>query len=89
LYLFCFYILATEKNNWSVSSAPFGSAGIIPISYLNMKMLAKDLLKATQYAILNANYILARLKDDYPILYRDPKGFCAHEFIIDIRKIKV
>jgi glycine dehydrogenase len=54
-----------------------------------MKMLAKDLLKATQFAILNANYIMTRLKDHYPILYKGSKGYCAHEFIIDIRKIKV
>ena len=54
-----------------------------------MKMLAKDLIKVSQYAILNANYLMARLKDAYPILYRGKNGFCAHEFIIDIRKIKV
>ena len=54
-----------------------------------MKMLAKDLAKVSQYAILNANYLLHRLKDAYPILYRGKNGYCAHEFIIDIRKIKV
>jgi len=54
-----------------------------------MKMLSKDLIKVSQYAILNANYLMNRLKDAYPILYRGESGYCAHEFIIDLRKIKV
>lgn len=52
-------------------------------------MLSKDLIKVSQYAILNANYLMNRLKDAYPILYRGESGYCAHEFIIDLRKIKV
>jgi len=51
-------------------------------------MLGKDLLKATQYCILNANYIANKLKDHYDVLYTDKNGRCAHEFIIDIRPIK-
>jgi glycine dehydrogenase len=74
--------------NWSMTSAPFGSAGIIAISYMYIKMLGKDLLKSTQIAILNANYMMERLKDHYKILYRGASGRCAHEFIMDIRDIK-
>ena len=51
-------------------------------------MLGKDLLKSTQISILNANYMMERLKDFYPVLYKGDKGKCAHEFIIDIRQIK-
>lgn len=74
--------------NWSTTSAPYGSAGILPISYMYIKMLGTDLLKSTQYAILNANYMMERLKDHYKILYRGSKGRVAHEFIMDIRDIK-
>ena len=74
--------------NWSLTSAPYGSAGILPIPYLYIKMLGMDLLKATQVAILNANYMMERLKDAYKILYVGAKGRVAHEFIIDIRDIK-
>lgn len=51
-------------------------------------MLGSDLLKSTQIAILNANYMMERLKDHYKILFRGNNGRCAHEFIIDIRDIK-
>lgn len=77
-----------EKLNFSMASAPYGSAGINAISYMYIKMLGKDLLKSTQYAILNANYMMERLKDHYKILYRGLNGRCAHEFIMDIRDIK-
>jgi glycine dehydrogenase len=69
-----------------VSAAPWGSASILPISWAYLKMMGDDgLRKATQVAILNANYMLARLKDHYKILYTNKKGFCAHEFIVDCR----
>ncbi len=74
--------------NWSLTSAPYGSAGILPIPYMYIKMLGMDLLKATQVAILNANYMMERLKNEYKILYVGNNGRVAHEFIIDIRDIK-
>nr|KAJ3418017.1 hypothetical protein HK105_000476 [Polyrhizophydium stewartii] len=69
-----------------VSAAPWGSASILPISWAYMKMLGDDgVRKATQVALLNANYMLRRLEKHYPILYTNKDGFCAHEFIIDCR----
>lgn len=72
-----------------VSAAPWGSAGIlsIPWAYISM-MGGKGLLKATQVAILNANYLAHRLRDHYPVLYSDDNGMVAHECIIDLRPIK-
>ncbi len=68
----------------AVASAPFGSAFILPISYGYVKMLgAEGLTEATKYAILNANYLLACLKDHYKILYTGKNGTCAHEMILD------
>jgi glycine dehydrogenase len=76
-------------TNNAVSAAPFGSASILLISYGYIKMLgAAGVTKATEYAILNANYMKARLKEHYPILYTGKNGFCAHEFIIDLRPFK-
>ncbi len=73
----------------SVSAAPFGSSSILPISWAYITMMGtKDLKKATQIAILNANYMAKRLESHYPILYRGTNGLSAHEFIIDIRTIK-
>src|SRR5690606_5407680 len=72
-----------------VSAAPYGSASILPISYMYIVMMGNEgLLAATEMAILNANYIAARLKHHYPILYAGPKGRVAHECILDIRPIK-
>jgi glycine dehydrogenase len=72
-----------------VSGAPWGSAGILPISWAYISMMgAEGLARATQVAILNANYLARRLKDHYPVLYTDPKGMVAHECIIDLRDIK-
>src|SRR5690606_11453596 len=72
-----------------VSAAPYGSASILPISYMYIVMMgAEGLLAATETAILNANYIAARLSDHYPILYAGPNGRVAHECILDIRPIK-
>jgi len=68
----------------TVAAAPFGSAFILPISYLYIKMLGDDGLKAaTQIAILNSNYLRKKLEPFYKILYVGSKGFSAHEFIID------
>ncbi len=73
----------------ATTSAPWGSALILPISWSYIKMMGGDgLRKATEVAILNANYIAHRLKDHYPILYSGKNGFVAHECIIDIRPIK-
>jgi glycine dehydrogenase len=69
-----------------VASAPWGSAGILPIPYAYIAMMGREgLTRATQVAILNANYIAARLKDHYPILYVGANGLVAHECIIDCR----
>ena len=73
----------------AVSAAPWGSAGILPISWAYMKLMGHDgLLQATRIAILNANYIAARLAPHYPVLYRGHNGLVAHECIIDLRAIK-
>ena len=69
-----------------VSAAPFGSALILPISYAYIRMMgAPGLTRATEVAILNANYIATRLKPHYPILYTGTSGMVAHECIIDCR----
>ena len=73
----------------AVSSAPWGSASILLISYAYIKMLGKEGVKsATQFAILNSNYIKARLEDHYPVLYIGHKGRTAHELILDLRQFK-
>ncbi len=73
----------------AVAAAPFGSAGILPISHAYIKMLGKEgLAESTRTAILNANYLAARLKDNYKILYKGKNGFVAHEMIIDCRDLK-
>lgn len=72
-----------------VSAAPFGSSAILPISYMYIKMMGSDgLKKATETAILNANYMANRLDGAYNILYRGSQGRCAHEFILDLRPFK-
>ena len=69
-----------------VSAAPFGSALILPISYAYIRMMgAPGLVRATEMAILNANYVAQRLRPAYPILYTDAAGLVAHECIIDCR----
>ncbi len=78
-----------EKAINAVSSAPFGSSSILPISWAYMAMMGEyGLKKATQVAILNANYMAKILEKHYPILYRGKGGFNAHEFIIDLRDLK-
>jgi glycine dehydrogenase len=78
-----------EKPMHAVSAAPFGSASILLISYAYIKMMGgTGLTEATRYAILNANYIKARLEMEYPILYTGENGHAAHEMIFDTRKFK-
>jgi len=73
----------------AVSAAPIGSASILLISYAYIKMLgATGLQLSTAYAILNANYMKARLEKNYTVLYAGKNGTCAHEFIIDLRPFK-
>jgi len=81
--------LAPYLPELNVSAAPFGSASILLISYGYIKMLGADGIRlSTEYAILNANYMKARLEKYYPILYTGKNGTCAHEFIVDLRPFK-
>lgn len=78
-----------DQATQTISAAPFGSASICLISYAYIKMLgSKGLKDATQYAILNANYIKSKLESQYQILYTGDKGRVAHELIIDFRPFK-
>jgi glycine dehydrogenase len=81
--------LGGKKAMSPVSSAPWGSASILLISYMYIQLMGDSGLKAaTQYAILNANYLKARLEPYYPILYKGANGRVAHELIIDLRGFK-
>ncbi|MDG2420780.1 MAG: aminomethyl-transferring glycine dehydrogenase [Gammaproteobacteria bacterium] len=81
--------ISERHENTAVSAAPWGSCGILPISWMYIVMMGgKGLLKATQIAILNANYIAQQLAPHYPVLYTGKNGMVAHECIIDIRPIK-
>lgn len=78
-----------QKDMGAVSAAPFGSASILPISWMYITMMGRDGLKrATEAALLTANYTANQLKDDYPVLYSGKNGRVAHECIIDIRPLK-
>jgi glycine dehydrogenase len=78
-----------STDNGAVSAAPYGSASILLISYAYCRLLgANGLRLATEYAILNANYMKAKLEQAYPILYTGENGTCAHEFIVDLRPFK-
>jgi glycine dehydrogenase len=82
-------IAGLDPNNDVVSSAPFGSASILTISWAYIALMGEEgLTQATKVAILSANYIAHRLKDHYPILYTGASGNVAHECILDIRPIK-
>jgi len=73
----------------AVSAAPYGSASILPISWMYITMMGREgLAAATESAILAANYIARRLAPHYPVLYAGPGGFVAHECIIDLRPFK-
>jgi glycine dehydrogenase len=81
--------LGGKKAMTPVSSAPWGSASILLISYIYIQLMGDSGLKAaTQYAILNANYLKARLEPYYPVLYKGTNGRVAHELIIDLRGFK-
>ncbi|AOK28373.1 MULTISPECIES: aminomethyl-transferring glycine dehydrogenase [Burkholderia] len=78
-----------EAGIGAVSAAPYGSASILPISWMYIAMMgAQNLTAATETAILNANYIAKRLAPHYPVLYSGPGGLVAHECILDLRPIK-
>ena len=78
-----------EKSIHAVSSAPWGSASILIISHAYIALMGGEgLTNATRYAILNANYMKARLESHYPVLYSGANGRCAHEMILDCRSFK-
>ncbi|MEA5239730.1 aminomethyl-transferring glycine dehydrogenase [Vibrio parahaemolyticus] len=78
-----------EGEDFAVSAADFGSASILPISWAYIAMMGEaGLSNATKIAILNANYVMERLRPHYPVLYRGKNGRVAHECIIDIRPLK-
>jgi len=77
------------RKEGAVSAAPFGSASILPITWMYITMMGGEGLKrASQMAILNANYIARRLEEHYPVLYSGEGGLVAHECILDIRPLK-
>jgi glycine dehydrogenase len=78
-----------DQSQGAVSAAPWGSASILPISWTYIAMMGGEGLKrATMMAILNANYMARRLDPHFPVLYKGPGGFVAHECIIDLRWLK-
>jgi glycine dehydrogenase len=82
--------LSNDLGITAVSAAQFGSASILTISYAYIALMGGDgITRATETAILNANYIKARLESYYPILYTGSEGRCAHEMILDCRPLKV
>ena len=81
--------ICVPRKEGAVAGAPFGSAAILPISWMYIKMLGEPGLKlATGQAILNANYMAARLNGAFDVLYVGKNGQCAHEFILDLRPLK-
>ena len=77
-----------QPGNGAVSAAPWGSASILPISWMYIRMMgAPGLRHATETAILNANYIARRLEEHYPVLYSGEGGLVAHECILDLREL--
>ena len=81
--------LSAETPVGPVSAAPFGSAGILPIPFVYIALMgAEGLRQATEVAILNANYVAARLREHYPVLYAGRNGRVAHECILDTRPLK-
>ena len=80
---------AMERKEGAVCAAPFGSASILPITWMYIRMMGGEGLKrASQLAILNANYIARRLEEHYPVLYTGSNGLVAHECILDLRPLK-
>jgi glycine dehydrogenase len=81
--------LGDDQSIGAISAAPWGSASILPIPWMYIAMMgAAGLKKATEVAILNANYIAARLEPHYPVLYKGALGRVAHECILDLRPVK-
>jgi glycine dehydrogenase len=81
--------LSSENAIGAVAAAPYGSAGVLPISWSYIKMMGSSGLKlASEIAILNANYVAKRLEQAYPVLYKGKQGFVAHECILDLRGFK-
>ncbi|MCS4533286.1 aminomethyl-transferring glycine dehydrogenase [Neisseria montereyensis] len=79
---------ATEGMS-AVSAAPYGSAGILPITWMYITMMGKQgMIQTSQWALLNANYVAKALSEDYPILYTGKNGRVAHECIVDLRPLK-
>ena len=79
---------STGTSGPVVSGAPWGSAGILPISWAYLRLMGPDgLLAATEHAILAANYVATRLRDHFPVLYAGAGGLVAHECILDIRPL--
>jgi glycine dehydrogenase len=79
---------ARRDGNGAISAAPYGSAGILPISWAYIRMMGADgLRRATATAVLSANYIAARLDGAFPVLYKGQGGLVAHECILDLRAI--
>lgn len=77
------------RDSFSVSAAQWGSASILPISWMYIRMMGEEgLTRATQLAILNANYIAKRLEPHFPVLYKGQSGLVAHECIVDVRGFK-
>lgn len=82
-------LVGPNSKNTAVSAAPWGSSSILPISWMYIAMMgAEGLLKATQVAILGANYIASKLAPHYPVLYKGSSDMVAHECIIDLRPLK-
>jgi glycine dehydrogenase len=80
---------AGTQSIGAVSAAPYGSAGILPISWMYITLLGREgLHAASEVAILNANYVAKRLAPHYPVLYSGPGGLVAHECILDLRPLK-
>ena len=79
----------TGRLDGAVSAAPYGSAGVLPISWMYIRMTGEPgLTEASRMAILNANYIAGRLEKYFPVLYKGKNGYVAHECILDFRSLK-
>ena len=82
-------ISSIKNTNGAVSSAPYGSAGVLPVTWMYLAMLGKEgVTESTKMALLNANYLSKKLSEHYPILYRGRNDKVAHECIVDLRPIK-
>lgn len=81
-------IAGPKSGPGPISAAPFGSASILPITWMYIALMGPRLLEATERAILSANYIARRLDEHYPVLYTGESGWVAHECILDVRPIE-